>query len=102
MSLGRGPNSTSTLRRAPRVIPEHWRRPDYDAPVRYLFQAPEAPLGAYGSIETNREEPFAVGQPYNRALSRGGTTDRWVVAAIEQSPRPGYDGLIVFAQAEKA
>ncbi len=70
--------------------------------MRYLFQAPDALVGEYGSIETDSQEPFMVGQPYNTGMSRGGGIRRWTVAAMEPSPRPGYDGLIIFTERDEA
>ena len=70
--------------------------------LRYLFQAPDAPVGSYGSITRDDQQPFVVGEPYNTAMSRRGTIRKWVVAAVEPSPDPGYDALIVFAERDKA
>lgn len=71
--------------------------------MRYLTQEPDAPVGVYGSIDTGDETmTFEVGQVHYKLIGRGGTRPTWIVAAIELSPDPEYDALIVFAEVDTA
>ena len=42
---------------------------------------------------------YEDGQVYEMPVGRNGKTELWIVTSVEPSPRPDYDGLIVFATA---
>jgi hypothetical protein len=66
--------------------------------ARYLVQQPWTPTGLFGTIDAGEEDlPFVVGEVHEMPVRDA--TERWAVAAIQRSPREGYEALIVFEMA---